>query len=113
MLEKLKGRLNAAIDAVQASFPPNRVAVLLAPLAATVGGALASWVASSFPGLPPIDPGWIAGIFVAGAAAALIPIYKWIDGWQKAEARGDVSIGRPARHVRRSVSSREAAVKGR
>lgn len=113
MLEKLKERLSDALDTLQATFPPNRVAVLLAPLAATVGGALASWVASSLPGLPPIDPGWIAGIFVAGAAAALIPIYKWIDGWQKAEARGDVSIGRPPRHVKRHISTRDAAVKGR
>lgn len=80
--------INTWIDQLQAKWPPNRIVAVLTPVAfVPLAGFLATWVANHFPGIPTLDPNWLSGIFVTGAASALLMAYKWIDGWQKHEAR--------------------------
>jgi hypothetical protein len=79
MLTYLWARLREA-------WPVNRVVAALTPIVfVPAAGFIATWVAVHFPGLPPIDPGWLTGIFVAGALTAGTTAYKWLDGWQKHE----------------------------
>lgn len=59
-------------------FAPNRIAVYLTVLAG-VAGALAPVVAD-------MDWSSVAGI-VAGLGAIVATVVKWLDGWQKHEAR--------------------------
>lgn len=78
---------NTAVDRMQRTFPPNRIVVLLTPLlfvpaAGFVSALVAQWV----PGVE-LDPLEVTAVFVAGAVAALAKAYKWLDGWQRDEAR--------------------------
>lgn len=79
--------INVQIDRLQETFPPNRLVALLTPVFASLAGFIASWTAENFPGLPPMDENWLAGIFIAGAFSAIVAAFQWIDGWQKYEAR--------------------------
>ena len=78
----MKDFVNSIIDKLQEVFPVNRIVVLLTPVFAALSGWAATWAAENMPGLPPLDPHWLAGIFVAGAVAAITAAYAWIDGWQ-------------------------------
>jgi hypothetical protein len=79
--------LNKGIDKLQETFPPNRVVVLLTPIIfAPAAGYVTALVAKQVPGVD-LDPGEITALFIAGAAAAVVKAYKWLDGWQAAEAR--------------------------
>ncbi len=87
--------LNQILDSLQAKFPPNRLVALamvtLLPFIASGAGYLAVWVPVHFPGLPPFTAAQltafgattVGGILLAGITAG----YKYIDGWQKDEAR--------------------------
>lgn len=75
--------MSTIIDRIQAAFPINRIVALLAAPFAAVAGGLAAWLGAHFPGLPPLDPNWLAGIFSVAAASAATLAYKWLDGWQK------------------------------
>lgn len=78
---------HGVIDQLQRSFPPNRIVVLLTPLLfAPAAGFVAALVAQWVPGIE-LDPLEVTLVFVAGAAAAVTKAYKWLDGWQRAEAR--------------------------
>jgi hypothetical protein len=77
--------LNALLDKLQATFPPNRIVVLLTPLLFIPGSAaVTAWVAIHFPGLA-IPEGLIVGLSGAAALGALTLAYKWLDQWQKGE----------------------------
>lgn len=79
MIKDLYARLREA-------WPVNRVVASLTPIVfVPVAGFVAAWTADNFPGLPPMDENWLAGIFIAGAISALTAAYKWLDGWQKYE----------------------------
>lgn len=86
------GWINEQIDKLQEMWPPNRLVALLTPFLVGVAGWIAAWLAENMPGLPPLDEGWIAASFVAGALSALTMAYKWIDGWQKHEARAEAEL---------------------
>lgn len=87
--------LNQILDSLQAKFPPNRLVALamvtLLPFIASGAGYLAVWVPAHFPGLPPFTAAQltafgvatVSGILLAGITAG----YRWLDGWQKDEAR--------------------------
>lgn len=82
MIRDLYARLREA-------WPVNRVVAALTPIVfVPLAGFVSSWTADNFPGLPPMDENWLAGIFVAGAVSALAAAYKWLDGWQNYEALG-------------------------
>lgn len=66
----------------------NRVVVLLTPIFAGLAGWLVQLIADNFPGHPELDSRELTALFVLGAAAALAAAWKWLDGWQKHEARG-------------------------
>lgn len=84
----LKAPVNKAIDKAQATWPPNRIVVLLTPTVfVPVSAWLSGWAAANLPGIPPLSSGWIAGVMGIGALAALKLADKFIDGWQKHEAR--------------------------
>lgn len=77
--------LSRIIDKLQATFPPNRIVVVLTPLVFVPAAASVSgWIAEHFPGVA-IPQGGVLGIMGAAALAALTLAYKWIDGWQKHE----------------------------
>lgn len=74
-------------------WTPGRVIValttLLAMVAPPIAAFAATWVATHFPGLPPIDPDWLAGIFVTSVIATITPIvvlgFKRLDGQMQYE----------------------------
>ncbi len=88
-MKKLKARgivlLNKGIDNLQATFPPNRIVVLLTPLVfAPAAGYVSALVAKQIPGAH-LDPTEVTAVFLAGATGAVVKAYKWLDGWQKSE----------------------------
>jgi hypothetical protein len=77
--------LNRLLDRLQATFPPNRIVVLLTPIIfVPAAGWAAAWLAKHVPGLN-VSPGEIAAFVGAAALAALTLAYKWLDGWQHHE----------------------------
>ena len=78
---------------LRSKWTPGRVIVALtALLAATVPAATAivtTWLAANFPGLPPIDPEMLAGIFITTILGVLTPIvvlgFKRLDGQMQYE----------------------------
>lgn len=79
--------LNTLINKLQATFPVNRIVVLLTPLFVSASAWIAGYVAKHFPGLPAFSSGQITAVMIAAAGAAIAAAYKWVDGWQKHEAR--------------------------
>lgn len=85
----MKALFNRAIDYLQLKFPPNRVVVLLTPLLfVPVAAGVSAWLAKNFPGVT-FSSDVVTGFAAAGALSALTTAYKWIDGWQAAEAATD------------------------
>lgn len=81
----MRKALHAAIDYLQAKFPPNRIVVLLTPLVfVPAAGFVSAWVAKNIPGVN-LSSEWVLGVFVAGGLAALGAANKWLDGWQQHE----------------------------
>lgn len=92
----MRAWFSGLLDRFQAKFPPNRlVALAMVMLLPTVivpaAGYFAVWVPQHFPGLPTFTAAQLTAYGVAGASAALLAGitagYKWLDGWQKHEAR--------------------------
>ena len=88
--------LNRLIDAFQAKFPPNRLtALVMALLVPTVivplSAYLTVWVPAHLPGLPTFTAAQLTAYGIAGGTAAFLAAitagYKFLDGWQKHEAR--------------------------
>jgi hypothetical protein len=111
-MKNLKARaialLNSGIDRLQATFPPNRLVVLLTPVFVPLAGAASAWIATNFPGIA-LSEGTVVGFAAAGSLAAIGGAYKWLDKWQKQEL-GEVS---PAASVETVVDGAkiETAVK--
>lgn len=86
----LKRLLSDLIDKLQATFPVNRIVVILTPLVfIPASAAVTAWVASHFPGLE-IPEGLIVGLSGAAALGALTLAYKWLDQWQHGE---NIAVG--------------------
>lgn len=80
-------KLSAAADKLQAAWPKDRVLKTLQPAIAAASGGITAWVADHFPGLPPIESGFLAGIFAIGVGGAYHAVNKIIDTWQAGELR--------------------------
>jgi len=76
--------LNTIIDKVQATFPPNRVVILLAGLITAVSSTASAWLAAHFPGLN-LGTVEIAGVLGAAALITIRLLDRWIDQWQHHE----------------------------
>jgi murein L,D-transpeptidase YcbB/YkuD len=75
-------------------FPLNRVIAFLGPYIAIASGAGATWLSQHFPGLHVEQASTASAIsqaiiFVVGTAVTWALHHKWLDGWQKWEARVD------------------------
>ena len=90
-MQNLKTRalalLNRGIDKLQETFPPNRLALLVAAPLAIAAGALNAYVAVHFPGLPQFSNAQVAGAFGVAFISIVALAYKFIDGVQYDEAR--------------------------
>lgn len=76
--------LNLIIDKLQATFPPNRVMLILAGPIVAAAAWTSAFVTANVPGVE--VP--VAAVTVVISAAALIAvtlIHKWFDQWQKGE----------------------------
>jgi hypothetical protein len=93
--------LNKGIDKLQETFPPNRVVLLAATPIGIAAGAANAWVATKFPGLPHFTDGQVTAFAIAGFASVIALAYKFVDGWQKAEAGGTVAGGWLPRSAKR------------
>jgi peptidoglycan/LPS O-acetylase OafA/YrhL len=88
MKKYLLAALNVFIDKFQEVFPPNRIVVILTPLAfMPAAGFITAFVAEHFPGLPAFTTLQVAGFFAAGALAALYKASRWLDQWQLNESK--------------------------
>jgi hypothetical protein len=65
---------------------PNRLVVLITPLAAPLAGWIATQAATQLPGLD-LPKSALEEVFIAGALIALAPAAQWLHGWQKWEAQ--------------------------
>jgi hypothetical protein len=63
---------------------PNRLVVLITPLAAPLAGWVATQAATQLPGLD-LPKSALEEVFIAGAVIALAPAAQWLHGWQKWE----------------------------
>lgn len=76
--------LNSIIDWLQATFPPNRVVVLLGGVLTAVSGVIAAWLAIHFPGVKLGAPE-VAGVMGAALLISIRLLDRWIDQWQRHE----------------------------
>lgn len=76
--------LNAIIDWFQTTFPPNRIAILLAGVITAVSGSIAAWLATHFPGLS-LGAAEIAGVLGAAVLITIRLLDRWLDQWQRGE----------------------------
>lgn len=84
--------LNPIIDKLQALFPPNRIAILLAGMITAVSGSIAAWLAAHFPDLN-FGAAEIAGVLGAAVIITVRLLDRWFDRWQEGERvdyQGDV-----------------------
>jgi|SRR5215210_6901357 len=65
---------------------PNRLVVLITPLAAPLAGWIATQAATQLPGLD-LPQSALEEVFIAGALFALAPAAQWLHGWQKWETQ--------------------------
>jgi hypothetical protein len=72
------------IDWLQATFPPNRIVILLGGVLTAVSATIAAWLAAHFPGLS-LGAAEIAGVLGAAALITIRLLDRWIDQWQKGE----------------------------
>lgn len=80
--------LARALESLQRRFPPNRVVVLLTPLAFVPASAfVAAYLARHFPGVPYFGQAEILGAMVVGAGSAITFAYRWLANWERAEQR--------------------------
>lgn len=89
----MRDLLNEVIDTLQEKFPVNRVVALLTPLYAAGAAAIATYATQKLPFIADLVPNAEAVILAEFVSLSLIAgaqAYKWLDGWQKAEDRGDV-----------------------
>jgi hypothetical protein len=63
---------------------PNRIVVLVTPVAALAAGAAATWLADTVPGAN-VTAGQLEAVFVAGLAAVIAPAAHWLRGSQQYE----------------------------
>lgn len=80
--------LNRIVDKLQATFPPNRIVVILTPIIFVPASAwIAAWLTSHVPGME-VPAGAVVAVVATAAVSALILAYRWLDGWQRDEDRG-------------------------
>lgn len=80
----MKTLFSRIIDWLQATFPPNRIAILLGGIITAVAGTIAAWLAAHFPGLNLGAPE-IAGVLGAALLITIRLLDKWLDQWQAGE----------------------------
>lgn len=86
--------LNLIIDKLQATFPPNRIAILLAGPIVAASAWISAFVATNVPGVE-LPVGIIAGIIGAAVLIVVTLLYKWFDQWQRGEMpdfEGDLEL---------------------
>jgi len=95
--QRARELLNRGIDYMQGKFPPNRVVLLLTPLAVPLAAAASAWLAANVPGVP-LSEGTIIGFAAAAGLTVIRNAYKWVDRWQEEERTNDRSfeLGREA-----------------
>lgn len=71
-------------DKVQAAFPPNRLAILLAAPILAAAAWVSGVVAANIPGVN-LPVGVIAGVMGAGVLIVARLLDRWFDQWQKGE----------------------------
>lgn len=76
--------INRIVDALQATFPPNRVVLLLGGLITALSSTISAWIAAHFPGLNLGAPE-IAGVLAAAALITMRLFDRWLNQWQKGE----------------------------
>jgi len=77
--------LNLIIDKLQATFPPNRIMLLLAGPIVAASAWTSALVSANIPGVE-LPVGIVAGIIGGAVLIAITLIYKWFDQWQRGEA---------------------------
>lgn len=76
--------LNRIIDKLQATFPPNRIMLLLAGPIVAASAWISGLVTANIPGVE-LPVGVVAGVIGAAVLIAVTLIYKWFDQWQRGE----------------------------
>jgi hypothetical protein len=76
--------LSPFIDKLQATFPPNRVAILLAAPITAAAAWISATIAANVPGVE-LPVGVIAAVMLLGALIVVRLLDKWFDQWQAGE----------------------------
>lgn len=86
--------LNLIIDKLQATFPPNRIAILLAGPIVAAAAWTSALVSANIPGIE-LPVGVVAGVMGSAVLIVVTLLYKWFDQWQKGETpdfEGDLEL---------------------
>lgn len=86
--------VNLIIDKLQATFPPNRIAILLAAPIVAAAAWTSAFVAANVPGVE-LPVGVVAGVMGSAVLIVVTLLYKWFDQWQKGETpdfEGDLEL---------------------
>lgn len=76
--------LNHIIDRLQATFPPNRLMLILAGPIVAASAWISAFVTGNVPGAT-LPVGIVAGVIGAAVLIVITLIYKWFDRWQEGE----------------------------
>lgn len=76
--------LNPFLDKLQATFPPNRIMLILAGPIVYFSAWCSAVVTTNVPGVK-LPTGLVAGVVGAVVLIAVVLIYKWFDQWQAGE----------------------------
>lgn len=80
----MRGLIGFIGDRLQAAFPPNRLAIVLAGPILAASAWVSGVIASNVPGVE-LPTGVIAGIMGAAVLIAARLLDRWFDQWQKGE----------------------------
>lgn len=76
--------LHRIIDKLQATFPPNRIMLLLAGPIVAASAWFSGLVTANIPGVE-LPVAVVAGVIGGAVLIAITLIYKWFDQWQRGE----------------------------
>lgn len=80
----MKRLLSFLIDKFQATFPPNRLMLILAGPITAASIWVSATVTANIPGVE-LPVGIVGGAIGAAALITITLIYKWFDQWQRGE----------------------------
>lgn len=102
----MKQLVNTLGDRLQATFPPNRIMLILAAPIVAASAWISAVVTANVPGVD-LPIGIVAGVVGAAVLIAITLIYKWFDQWQAGEP---IDINHDLEHAYDEIVESQSAI---